>query len=285
MKPSFMSEHSNFKNHRLPGSPAPAFTLIELLVVIAIIAILASMLLPALAKAKERAKRITCVNNLKQMGAGFAIYASDYNDWMPPVGEGSQGGGITNNLQMGHYLFIVSSPGVNGMAVPSIIPGINHGLLYTGKIITSGTMFYCPSAQQDDLYDLYDSYLTPAGQWPAYDNIPGQNAFVRSGYMYYPIMSGSPLDANGLHPLISKASELKSSMSILSDSLCVNSRKGLAHYQNGKTALIALFGDMHVTMTTTPDIIDPAVWSPAPISQYNPQAAINAQTILTRLKP
>lgn len=127
------------------------FTLIELLVVIAIIAILASMLLPALNKARDTAKKIKCAGILKQYGTGYALYAADNNDFVIPVRN--------NNLAV----------------FPDGTSSSGNWHAHLGKYLSNNSFFYsanliCPDAlpgvvQDPPVYRVRGSYGAAASDF------------------------------------------------------------------------------------------------------------------------
>lgn len=246
------------------------FTLIELLVVIAIIAILAAMLLPALARAKERALRVNCTSNLHQIGVAIVMYATDHGTYPEIYWPSGQNPWQTEQAYR-------VTPGTG-----TITKGPHGlGLLYAGKSIPNAKVFYCPSAITTGNIRTYD-YYTQSAQWPSTPIGSGDDN-VRCGYNFFPQSktlenagrgvelpkiewsttgTKEPDGSTTKNPIPLKQNDVDPNRSVSVD--LIHDVNTAPHKSNsGVAGVNALFGDGHVVFESAnrnPDAFDPVKW-------------------------
>jgi prepilin-type N-terminal cleavage/methylation domain-containing protein len=267
------------RRSRKLGTFLTGFTLIELLVVISIIALLLAILMPALSRVREMAKRSVCSSQVQQVGVGMTAYTSDYDGRMPPYNSD-----ITNTnpylLIHSYALYRGESSFVDSAGKP--LP-MKLAVLYENKYIANPKVFYCPS-NIEPLYK-FASYNNPKpwGTLPQYFNSTdgeGHNQWVRMGYTYLPIDPRSPIDAATGMPLDTAKviDNLDPYVPYMTD--LIRHKEQISHRRQNNYAVNALFKDGHVILCNDARVFNNNVWEQMENGQI---AELPANYIVMRL--
>jgi prepilin-type N-terminal cleavage/methylation domain-containing protein/prepilin-type processing-associated H-X9-DG protein len=248
----------------LTRSRSRGFTLIELLVVIAIIAILAAMLLPALAKAKTKAKQTSCINNLKQMGISMAMYSGDNTGFYP--------GCLWVNGGSFYYVWptrLLTYMGNNRKAFQCPGAAAESAWDPVVNLITGTSFSTLGGTAPDGIYDKFAVMNTSrfsygyndwglgssGGQLGMGGDVNDPKNLVKDSQ----VKSPSQMIAIGDVPAVKTGMNFNANLDVTDDSVVHSQRPSNRH--NFRTAL--LFADGHVELPRRADVINPArdwVW-------------------------
>ena len=207
------------------GLPARAFTLIELLVVIAIIAILAALLLPALAGARQKAFTIRCSSNQSQIGKAFHMYAEDNNSFYPEINDWASTGGKDGTYDV--FTAATNRP-------------LN---VYVSKVYE---VFSCPS-DKGDYWSLAARGVNCTNCYLQY----GNSYLTEFAFDYFQVKMVCGPKASSIHSIKSSEVSLKPTTKIIQGDWIwhanrdVTLQRGQWHNYKGKNRMMMLFGDTH----------------------------------------